>query len=89
MIGGVWADYADRSFHQYAMLNGAQTANNTGGTDETVFLLKLRLEYDFDNGQGVARIYQHGCRLGGSGIPQSDGRKFRHDPETTRNLELT
>lgn len=89
LIAGARADYTDRSFYQYAMFNGAVTANNTGGTDETVFLPKLGLQYDFDNGQTVSLIYQHGYRPGGSGIRQSDGREYSYDPEMARNLELT
>lgn len=89
LIAGARADYTDRSFYQYAQFNGTLTANETGGTDETVLLPKLGLQYDFENGHSVSLIYQHGYRPGGSGIRQSDGREYSYDPETARNLELT
>jgi iron complex outermembrane receptor protein len=88
LIAGGRADYNDRSYYQFSTSNGATTADNAGSTDETVFLPKLGLQYDFDSGHSVSLIYQHGYRPGGSGTRQSDGREYSFDPETARNIEL-
>ncbi|WP_216665332.1 TonB-dependent receptor [Pseudoruegeria sp. HB172150] len=57
--------------------------------EDTVFIPKIGLAYEFANDQTVSLVYQEGYRPGGAGVRASDGAYFSYDAETARNLELT
>lgn len=68
---------------------GALSGRTKYATDETTFLPKLGLVYDFAPTQSLAFVVQEGYRSGGAGINRDTGEAFTYDPEYAWNYEAT
>ena len=64
------------------------TGSNASSFEDTVFLPKLGLRYEYAQDQQLTLVYQEGYRPGGAGIQFSSGEVFSYDAEETKNIEL-
>ena len=86
VLGAVENDYVNGTFNAIAPLLGSGADQSASG-DNTAFLPKLGLTYDFSDEASLAFSVQRGYRAGGISFQASTGIMFPYDPEYTWNYE--
>ncbi|WP_118138360.1 TonB-dependent receptor [Oceanicella sp. SM1341] len=89
LIAGGRVDYIHQEQTAFYSVNGVTTADSSSTYNDTVFIPKLGVEWNFLPDHTLAFVYTEGYRPGGSGVYAADGTQYDYEAEWAQNYELS